>query len=426
MFEFDKKRIKITVLGLGYVGLPLAIEFAKQLDVVGFDISESRVDELRSGNDSTLEVDLKTLSESTIKFTNFEDDIVESNVYIVSVPTPIDEFNKPNLKPLLSVSATIAGVLKEGDIVVYESTVYPGATEEKCVPVLEEVSGLKFNKDFFVGYSPERANPGDDKHKLKDIIKVISGSTEATADFVEYLYKLVATAGVHKASSIKVAEAAKIIENTQRDINIALMNELSIIFDKLGIDTQEVINAAATKWNFNRFTPGLVGGHCIGVDPYYLTHKAQEVGYHPEMILAGRRINDSMGSNITERLIKALTKKKINIVDAKILVLGLTFKENCPDLRNSKIIDIIDNLKEYNIFVDVHDPLANAEIAQKKYGVELINKLEQEFYDAVVLAVPHEKILSLGEEFIRGCGKHISVLFDIKSALNQKKYDHRL
>lgn len=387
--------VKIAVVGLGYVGLPLAVEFGKQLPVVGFDIDSERVLELRAGTDRTLEISDEELREAEhLSYTDDPLGIADCNVFIVTAPTPIDENNRPDLTPLLSASRTIGGVLERGDVVIYESTVYPGATEEDCVPVLEEFSGLKFNEDFFAGYSPERINPGDKEHRVHNIVKVTSGSTPEVADFVDELYQKIVTVGTHKASSIKVAEAAKVIENTQRDVNIALINELAILFNRLGIDTEEVLLAAGTKWNFLPFRPGLVGGHCIGVDPYYLTHKAQAVGYHPEIILAGRRLNDSMGAYVASQLVKQMAKEGLAIRDARVLVMGLTFKENTPDLRNTRVVDIITELQDYGIDVDVHDPWADPDEARHLYGIELIEHPDYSEYDSAILAVAHKEYSS--------------------------------
>ena len=362
--------VKLAVVGLGYVGLPLAVEFGKKRPVIGFDINERRVSELRAGHDHTLEVDDAELAEARhLSYTTDRAELGRANVFIVTVPTPIDEYKQPDLTPLIKASETIGAVLKRGDIVVYESTVYPGATEEDCVPVLERVSGLKFNVDFFAGYSPERINPGDKAHRVSTIKKVTSGSTPEVAELVDQIYKEIIVAGTHKASSIRVAEAAKVIENTQRDVNIALINELALIFNKLGIDTEAVLQAAGTKWNFLPFRPGLVGGHCIGVDPYYLTHKAQSIGYHPEIILAGRRLNDSMGGYVVAQLVKCMTKKRLHVQGAKVLVMGLTFKENCPDLRNTRVVDIVQELRDYNVDVDVYDPWVDVAEAQHEYGI---------------------------------------------------------
>jgi UDP-N-acetyl-D-galactosamine dehydrogenase len=418
---------KIAVLGLGYVGLPLAVEFSKKFEVVGFDISEARVKELKGGTDSTLEVSEKELAEAkTLTYASEKSILSSCNVFIVTVPTPIDKFKQPDLTPLIKVSEMLGTIIKKGDTIIYESTVYPGATEEDCIPVVESVSGLKFNVDFFAGYSPERINPGDKEHRVTNILKVTSGSTPQVADFVDALYKSIITAGTHKASSIRVAEAAKVIENTQRDVNIALINELSIIFNKLGIDTLEVLEAAGTKWNFLPFRPGLVGGHCIGVDPYYLTHKAQAEGYHPDMILAGRRINDGMGEYVVSQLVKKMMKKRIQIDGARVLIMGLTFKENCPDLRNTKVIDIVKELKEYNITVDIVDPWCSSEEAQHEYGVSTMTTAEEGMYDGIVLAVGHQEFKDLGAEAIRKLGKQSHVLYDLKYVLDKSSVDMRL
>lgn len=386
---------RIAVVGLGYVGLPLAVEFGKKLPTTGYDIKESRVSELQGGYDSTLEVDGAELqSSSNLTLTADESDLDGSNVYIVTAPTPIDKHKQPDLTPLLGATEAVARHLLTGDVVIFESTVYPGATEEECVPVLERVSGLKLNEDFFVGYSPERINPGDTERRVTNIVKVTSGSTPEAADFIDELYNQVVEVGTHKAPTIKVAEAAKVIENTQRDVNIALMNELAILFNRLDINTQDVLEAAGTKWNFLNFTPGLVGGHCIGVDPYYLTHKAQAVGYHPEMILAGRRINDGMGAYVASQLVKAMTKKGIQIQGSRALILGLTFKENTPDLRNTKVVDVIRELEDYGIRVEVHDPWADPEEALEEYGIKLVKLDEELVYDGVILAVAHDDFSS--------------------------------
>jgi UDP-N-acetyl-D-galactosamine dehydrogenase len=418
---------RIGIIGLGYVGLPLAVEFGKRYDTVGFDIDAMRIAVLRNGVDHTLEVSAEELVGcKRLSYTNAPDDLNECSVYIVTVPTPIDAFNAPDLMPLTRASETIGRVLKAGDIVVYESTVYPGATEEVCVPILERVSGLVFNRDFHVGYSPERINPGDKQHRVTAIKKVTSGSTPETAEFVDALYRSIITAGTHKASSIKVAEAAKVIENTQRDVNIALINELSMIFDRLGIDTSEVLEAASTKWNFLPFRPGLVGGHCIGVDPYYLTHKAQAVGHHPEMILAGRRINDSMGAYVAQRVVKLMHKRHHHVAGSRILVLGLTFKENCPDLRNTKVIDIIRELQDFSATIDVHDPWANAAEAMHEYGLQLTDGPAAGAYDALILAVGHEQFRARGTTWLRGLLREGGVLFDVKSLLPAEDVDGRL
>ena len=390
--------VKIAVIGLGYVGLPLAVEFGKQLPVVGFDIDERRIDELKQGIDRTLEVSGHELGAAEhLSYSADSASLSTCTVFVITTPTPIDEHKRPDLSPLLAATRTVGSVLKAGDVVIYESTVYPGATEEECVPLLEEISGLKFNEDFFAGYSPERINPGDKEHRVSTIVKVTSGSTPEAADFVDELYGLIITAGTHKAPSIKVAEAAKVIENTQRDVNIALMNELAILFGRLGIGTHDVLEAAGTKWNFLRFTPGLVGGHCIGVDPYYLTHKAQQVGHHPEMILAGRRINDSMGPWVASQMVKHMSKAGISINGARVLVLGLTFKENTPDLRNTRVVDIIAELEGYGVQVDVHDPWADPSDALKLYGIGLVTELTLATYDGVIVAVAHNQYKELSE-----------------------------
>ncbi len=418
---------KIGVIGLGYVGLPLAIEFGKKYATLGFDINKGRVEQLLAGHDSTLEVSDEELKDSPYMDYSFSPSDLEScNVYIITVPTPIDEHNQPDLTPLVKASQMLGAVVKKGDILVYESTVYPGATEEVCIPEVEKASGLKFNIDFFAGYSPERINPGDKEHRVTNILKVTSGSTPEIAEQVDQLYKSIITAGTHKASSIKVAEAAKVIENTQRDVNIALINELSIIFNKLDIDTLEVLEAAGTKWNFLPFRPGLVGGHCIGVDPYYLTHKAQSVGYHPEMILAGRRLNDGMGEYVVSQLIKQMLKKRIHVEGANVLVMGLTFKENCPDLRNTKIVDIVSELKEYNINVDITDPWCSNEEAKHEYGLSLVENVQDNHYDAIILAVGHNQFKDLGAEKIRAYGKQEHVLYDLKYLLDKSNVDMRL
>lgn len=419
--------LKIAIIGLGYVGLPLAVEFGKKVPVVGFDIHQKRIDELRSGQDHTLEVSPEELKQSThLSYTTSLDDLNSCNFFIVTVPTPIDQYKQPDLTPLVKASQSIGKVLKKGDIVVYESTVYPGATEEVCIPELEKVSGLKFNQDFFAGYSPERINPGDKLHRVTNILKITSGSTPEIADFVDQVYNLIIEAGTHKATSIKVAEAAKVIENTQRDVNIALINELALIFNKMGIDTEAVLQAAGTKWNFLPFRPGLVGGHCIGVDPYYLTHKAQAIGYNPEIILAGRRLNDGMGAYVVTQLVKAMLKKRIQVEDAKVLILGLSFKENCPDIRNTRIIDIINELQEYHVNVDVYDPWVDAAEAEHEYGISPVQSVEKGAYDAVILAVAHEQFKDMGAEAIRELGKPEHVLYDLKYVLSQAESDLRL
>lgn len=419
--------LKIAIIGLGYVGLPLAVEFGKKTPVVGFDIHQKRIDELKSGQDHTLEVSSEELSQAThLSYSANLEDLKSCNFFIVTVPTPIDDYKQPDLTPLVKASTSIGKVLKKGDIVVYESTVYPGATEEVCIPVLEQVSGLSFNQDFFAGYSPERINPGDKLHRVTNILKVTSGSTPETADFVDQVYNLVIEAGTHKAPSIKVAEAAKVIENTQRDVNIALINELALIFNKMGIDTEDVLKAAGTKWNFLPFRPGLVGGHCIGVDPYYLTHKAQAIGYHPEIILAGRRLNDNMGAYVVTQLVKGMIKKKIQVEGANVLVLGLSFKENCPDIRNTKIIDIVAELKEYQMQVDIYDPWVDTAEAQHEYGITPVQKIESNRYDAIVLAVAHNQFKEMGTESIRNLGKKSHVLYDLKYVLPAADVDIRL
>jgi UDP-N-acetyl-D-galactosamine dehydrogenase len=425
--KFDPKNIRIGVVGLGYVGLPLAVEFGKFYPTVGFDINQARIAELVGGTDSTLEVTTNELAEA--RHANYTTDVEalrDCNVHIVTVPTPIGDGKRPLLTPLRLASETLSKVLKKGDIVVYESTVYPGATEEFCVPFLEEGSGLTFNKDFFVGYSPERINPGDKEHRLPTILKVTSGSTPDVADFVDDLYKTIITAGTHKASSIKVAEAAKVIENTQRDVNIALVNELAMIFERLDIDTEEVLIAAGTKWNFLPFRPGLVGGHCIGIDPYYLTYKAEQVGYHPHMILAGRRINDNMAQYIVTQIIKNMIAADISPKSARVLILGLTFKENCPDLRNTKVVDIVSELQDYGVSVDVHDPWVNAAEASAEYGLDLVDEPEKGAYDVVVIAVGHHQFHALGAEGVRGFGNGSSLVYDIKYVLPQGAADDRL
>ena len=419
--------VKLAVVGLGYVGLPLAVEFGKKRSVIGFDINTRRIDALKAGHDHTLEVSDEELAEAAqLSYTADRAELGQANVFIVTVPTPIDEYKQPDLTPLVKASETIGAVLKRGDIVIYESTVYPGATEEDCVPVLERVSGLKFNVDFYAGYSPERINPGDKEHRVSTIKKVTSGSTPEVAELVDQLYKEIITAGTHKASSIRVAEAAKVIENTQRDVNIALINELALIFNKMGIDTEAVLQAAGTKWNFLPFRPGLVGGHCIGVDPYYLTHKAQSIGYHPEIILAGRRLNDSMGGYVVSQLVKAMTKQRIHVQGARVLVMGLAFKENCPDLRNTRIVDIVRELGDYNVEVDVYDPWVDADEAMHEYGLTPVAKLEEGKYDAVILAVAHNQFKAMGAEGIRKLGKSQHVLYDLKYVLSPAESDLRL
>ena len=414
---------KIGIIGLGYVGLPLAVEFGKILDVVGFDINQARIEELKNGIDRTLETNREELT-SAVKLTYSSDleDLRKVNHYIVTVPTPVDEYKTPDLTPLRKASETVGKVLKRGDVVIYESTVYPGCTEEDCVPVLEKFSGLKYNIDFFCGYSPERINPGDKQHRLPNIKKVTSGSNPEIAERVDQLYKKIIKAGTHKASSIKVAEAAKVIENAQRDINIAFVNELSLIFEKMGIDTHEVLNAAGTKWNFLPYKPGLVGGHCIGVDPYYLTYKAESLGYHPEVILAGRRINDNMGAHIASRVIKLMTQNDLPVNKAKVLVLGITFKENCPDIRNSKVIDVIRELKSYGTDVEVYDPQADAEEVRHEYGVPLIPTLNKK-YSAIVLAVSHKEFSDIDWSAIKS---DKTIVYDVKGFLDPKEISARL
>ena len=421
------KDIKLAVIGLGYVGLPLAVEFGRKRSVVGFDISQPRIDALKAGHDATLEVSDEELTHAAgLCYTTQLNDLKGCNVFIVTVPTPINENKQPDLTPLIKASETIGKVLKKGDIVIYESTVYPGATEDDCVPVLERVSGLVFNQDFYAGYSPERINPGDKEHRVTNIKKVTAGSTPEVADVVDDLYNEIITVGTHKASSIKVAEAAKVIENTQRDVNIALINELAIIFNKLGIDTEAVLEAAGTKWNFLPFRPGLVGGHCIGVDPYYLTHKAQSIGYQPEIILSGRRLNDGMGEYVVNQLVKAMLKKRIHVQGARVLIMGLTFKENCPDLRNTRVVDIVKELSEYGIQVDVFDPWVKAEEAEREYAITPIAEPELDAYDAVVLAVGHNQFKQMGAEKIRALGKAEHILYDLKYLLTAAESDLRL
>ncbi|WCP69980.1 Vi polysaccharide biosynthesis UDP-N-acetylglucosamine C-6 dehydrogenase TviB [Vibrio tubiashii] len=419
--------LKLAIIGLGYVGLPLAVEFGKKRDVIGFDINQPRIDELNTGVDSTLEVEAELLAEAQgLVFTCDVQKLKEANTYLVTVPTPIDDAKKPDLTPLIKASEMIGKVLKKGDIVIYESTVYPGATEEICVPVLEAESGLIFNQDFFAGYSPERINPGDKEHRVTSILKVTSGSNSEIAAIVDSLYNEVIEAGTHKASSIRVAEAAKVIENTQRDVNIALINELSLIFNKMDIDTLEVLEAAGTKWNFLPFRPGLVGGHCIGVDPYYLTHKAESIGYHPEMILAGRRLNDNMGRYVVSQLVKAMLGKKIHVNDANVLLMGLTFKENCPDLRNTKVVDIISELAEYGINVDVYDPWVSAEEAEHEYGITPIKEPVAGKYDGVIVAVAHNEFKDMSEEELKALQKESAVIYDLKYVLPKALTDLRL
>ncbi|CAK0778494.1 Vi polysaccharide biosynthesis protein VipA/TviB [Gammaproteobacteria bacterium] len=425
MFDIDNTRIGI--IGLGYVGLPLAVEFGKIFPTVGFDINTTRIAELRTGQDHTLEVDAQELATAIhLSYTTQASDLQTCNFFIVTVPTPIDRYKRPDLTPLEKASVTIGRQLKKGDIVVYESTVYPGVTEEVCVPILEAQSGLRFNTDFFAGYSPERINPGDKEHRVTTIRKITSGSTPRCAEYIDAVYRRIIQAGTHLAASIKVAEAAKVIENTQRDVNIALINELALIFNRLDIDTEEVLKAAGTKWNFLPFRPGLVGGHCIGVDPYYLTHKAQEIGYHPEIILAGRRINDNMGSYVAKQVVKLMTKRRIPVADANILILGLTFKENCPDLRNTRVVDIVAELKDFNARVEIFDPWANPQEAEHEYGITPIAAPELGKYDAVIIAVAHHQFRELGITGIRAFGKPGAVCFDAKYILPADQVDGRL
>jgi len=419
--------IKLAIIGLGYVGLPLAVEFGKKRDVIGFDTNSRRVEDLKKGIDFTLEVTKEKLKNSkNLKFTNTPDDLKSCNFFIITVPTPIDKQKKPDLNPLIEASKTIGLVLKKGDIVVFESTVYPGATEEQCVPVLERHSSLIFNKDFFVGYSPERINPGDSEHDVTSIIKITSGSNEESSKIIDDLYNEIIVAGTHRASSIRVAEAAKVIENTQRDLNIALINELAIIFNKMEIDTSEVLEAARTKWNFLDFRPGLVGGHCIGVDPYYLTYKAQSIGYEPEIILSGRRLNDRMSTYVVSKFIKAMTKIHINLEQSKVLIMGATFKENCPDLRNSKVLDMIIELREYGVAVDVFDPWIFKDELPENIDCEFVDNLENNKYDGLVLAVPHKEFVQFDPARFRNLCKANSVIFDLKSVLPIDSSDLRL
>jgi len=421
------KAKKIAVIGLGYVGLPLAVEFGKKREVIGFDINQERITQLKVGNDSTLEITIQELKDSTkLSYTTNIDDIKDCEFYIVTVPTPIDKNKMPDLIPLEKASETVGKVLKKGDIVIYESTVYPGATEEICVPILEQYSGLKFNQSFYCGYSPERINPGDKEHRVTTIKKVTSGSTVIVANIVDELYQEIIVAGTHKASSIKVAEAAKVIENTQRDVNIALINELALIFNRLNIDTEEVLKAAESKWNFLPFRPGLVGGHCIGVDPYYLTHKAIEVGYNPEMILAGRRLNDNMGIYIADQVSKLMIKKRIHVADANVLIMGLTFKENCPDLRNTRVIDLVSEFENFNCNVDVYDPWADQAEAYREYGITPVSEPTNSNYDAIVLAVAHDEFKQMTLNQIKAFGKDSHVIYDIKYLFEACQVDGRL
>ena len=424
---FDLERAQVAIIGLGYVGLPLAVAFGRLRPTMGFDINRERIAELERGEDHTREVDPDELRRAEhLRFTADPRQLAECNVFIATVPTPIDEHKRPDLTPLIRASETIGKVLKRGDVVIYESTVYPGATEEDCVPVLERHSGLRFNQDFFAGYSPERINPGDKQHRLATIQKITSGSTPEAAAFVDALYRTIITAGTHRASSIRVAEAAKVIENTQRDVNIALINELALIFGRLGLDTDEVLRAAGTKWNFLPFRPGLVGGHCIGVDPYYLTHKCQAIGYHPEVILAGRRINDNMGLHVANSVVRLMLQRRIHVAGARVLVLGLTFKENCPDVRNTRVVDIVRELGTYGAQVDVYDPWVVAEEATHEYGITPVAEVRPGTYDAVVLAVAHEEFRRMGAQAIHAFGKPLHVLYDVKHVLSAAEVDGRL
>ena len=424
---FDLNTTQIGVVGLGYVGLPLAVEFGKHFPTLGLDINAARIRELQAGTDSTLEVAPNDLRQAgQLRYTSRAEDLADCTVYIVTVPTPVYEYKRPDFAPLISASTTVGKLLKPGDVAVYESTVYPGATEEVCVPILERASGLRFNVDFFAGYSPERINPGDREHRLTTIRKVTSGSTPEVATFVDALYQRIISAGTHPASSIRVAEAAKVIENTQRDVNIALINELALLFNRLGIDTEEVLLAAGTKWNFLPFRPGLVGGHCIGVDPYYLTHKAQQIGFHPEMILAGRRVNDGMGAYVAQRVVKLMTQQRLPVMDARVLVLGLAFKENCPDLRNTRVVDIVQEFRDYHAQVDVYDPWVDRQEAQREYGIDLVAAPKPGHYDAMILAVAHRRFRELGAAGLRALGKPGAVLFDVKYLLPADEVDGRL
>ena len=420
-------KTRIGIVGLGYVGLPLAIEFGKKYRTVGFDIDAARIKALKAGHDATLEAGPAELKSAThLRFSARPSDLKSSEVFIITVPTPVDQYKRPNLSPLRRASEMVARFLKKGDIVIYESTVYPGCTEEICAPILEQFSNLRFNRDFFCGYSPERINPGDKLHRLPSIKKLTAGSTPETAELVNALYASIVTAGTHQTSSIRVAEAAKVIENTQRDVNIALINELALIFNKLGLDTEEVLRAAGTKWNFLPFRPGLVGGHCIGVDPYYLTHKATEIGYHPEMILAGRRINDGMGGYIAQRVIKLMLERRIPVADSRILILGMTFKENCPDVRNTKVIDIIDELRSLGALIHVHDPFVDPDGALRDYGVRIVQAPKLASYDAVVVAVAHDAFKSMGIDKIRAFARKNHVLYDVKYMFDANQTDGRL
>lgn len=420
-------KLNLAVIGLGYVGLPLAIEFGRKRSVIGFDINQRRIDELKAGKDFTLEITQEELCASRhLSFSTSLEDLRSCNCFIITVPTPIDDYKRPDLTPLIKASEIVGKVLHKGDIVIYESTVYPGCTEEDCVPVLERHSGLKFNQDFYCGYSPERINPGDKEHRVTTIKKVTSGSTPAIADLVDVLYNEIITVGTHKAKSIKVAEAAKVIENTQRDLNIALINELALIFNRMDIDTEAVLEAAGSKWNFLPFRPGLVGGHCIGVDPYYLTHKAQSIGYHPEVILAGRRLNDGMGAYVASQLVKAMTKKSIQVNGARVLIMGLAFKENCPDVRNTKVVDIYHELRDYNCQVEIYDPWIDSGEAYLEYGVRTLPDLENQQFDAIILAVAHKQFKEMGIEKIRALGQSNQVLYDLKYIFSADQSDLRL
>ncbi|EKO78309.1 MULTISPECIES: Vi polysaccharide biosynthesis UDP-N-acetylglucosamine C-6 dehydrogenase TviB [unclassified Leptospira] len=422
-----KKEINLSVIGLGYVGLPLAVEFGKKRKVIGYDINPSRIHELQAGKDRTLEVSSNELMESKyLSFTTSQEDLKVCNVYIITVPTPIDAYKRPDLTPLLKASKLVGEVLKKGDIVIYESTVYPGCTEEDCVPVLENISGLKFNVDFFVGYSPERINPGDKAHRIINIKKVTSGSTLEVAEIVDSLYREIIIAGTYKAKNIKVAEAAKVIENTQRDVNIALINELAIIFNRLGIDTESVLQAAGTKWNFLPFKPGLVGGHCIGVDPYYLTYKAEVIGYHPQIILSGRRLNDGMGAYVASQFVKSMTKMRIQVEGSKILIMGFTFKENCPDIRNTRVIDIVNELNDYNINVDVIDPWVDIQEAEREYGIKIIESPNIDSYDGIILAVAHQEFKEMDIKMIHSLLKGNGIIYDLKHVFSADQVHMRL
>ena len=424
---FQLEQLKIAIMGLGYVGLPLAVEFGKKVQTMGFDINLQRIQELNNFQDHTLEVSAEELAQvENLSYSSHIEQLKQCNFFIVTVPTPIDNFKQPDLTPLIKASQSIAQILKQGDVVVYESTVYPGATEEVCIPVLEQYSGLVFNQDFFVGYSPERINPGDKQRKVTNILKITSGSTDEVADYIDTVYQLIIEAGTYKAPSIKVAEAAKVIENTQRDVNIALINELALIFNKMNIDTEEVLKAAGTKWNFLPFRPGLVGGHCIGVDPYYLTHKAQSLGLHPEIILAARRLNDRMGEYVATQLIKEMVKQRIQVVGARILILGLSFKENCQDIRNTKIVDMVKALKEYDLDLDIYDPWVSPQEVEHEYGFAPLLTLEQHQYDAIVIAVAHDQFKQMSVNDFEKLGKAQHVLYDLKYILDQEYSDIRL